>query len=167
MKNTTLAGIIETMQKVQASVHQRSSGLATILAYAAAALITVMAVSQLFAYESMATALAVLLPDGLTRSASVVTALIVILEVFALPYLLPVAVSRLAWLCALVMSWLVPLVWLAIMFVALGAGETALAVPVFGAKLDLDLGIVPVCLMLGLLSVIATITTIDHRQRRG
>lgn len=155
------------MQRIQAFVHQRSSRLATWLAYATAGLITAMVVLQLFAFESMAGALAVLLPEGLVRSAPVIAAFIVILEVFALPYFLPVAVSWLAWRCALVMSWLVPLVWLAIMFVALGIGDVGLAVPIFGTKLDMDLGVVPVCLMLGLLSVIATITTIDYRQRQG
>lgn len=155
------------MGRIQASVRQRHSALGIWLSYIAAGMLVLMVVLQLFSYESTVEMLASLIPDTFAFSAPAITAIIVTLEVFSLPYLLPVAVSRLAWQCALVMSWLVPLLWITLMLMALSPVETTGLVPIFGATLAMDLGTGSVCIMLALLSVIATVTVSDYAPRQG
>ena len=154
------------MKRIHASVYHRSTRLATVLAYGTAAVLVVMLALQLFSYESLGNALLVLLPTGFIRSVPVITALLVIIELFALPYFLPIALSPLARYCALACAWLVPLLWIGLMMVGLDPALTA-TVPLFGTKLGLDMGVVPVCLMLVMLSCVATISSLDYRQHKS
>jgi len=154
------------MRKVTAHLYKRSDAFVERLAYVAAFLITIMLVSQLFSYDSMVDSLGVLLPAAWARSLPVILALVVVVELFALPYFLPIALSRLARICAAVCSWLVPLGWMAIMYIALGNGVQA-SVPLLGGHLDIALGVVPVCLVFILLVFVGAISSFDAKSRRS
>jgi hypothetical protein len=77
-----------------------------------AALFAVMAVAQLFTYETFANVLGDLWLPGGTTSSHIMAALIVIYEVFALPFLLSMRLSLAMRIVSMVSGWLVVAVWL-------------------------------------------------------
>lgn len=102
--------ILDDMNQVTATIFRRS-GKHQIYSLALACAFVVMALLQLFSLEDMPTALSVLLPAGFVMNTHALMALIVVIEVFAIPYFLPIALSPLARLCAAICALLTPLVW--------------------------------------------------------
>ncbi len=154
------------MKKVEAHLYKRSANLANGLAYAAAFVIVVMLVLQLFGYSDTLDSLGTLLPAEWVKPLPIILALIVVIELLALPYFLPLALSRLARICAAACAWLTPLMWLGIMCIGLASNVQA-SVPLLGDHPDIPLGILPVCLMLLLLSIVGTVTSLDINFRRA
>ena len=83
-----------------------------------AGVLAVLALAQLFSFEAFIDILPAALYMGFGASAALVAPLIVVVEVFSLPYLLRMAVSpALRWV-SLVFGWLVPLFWLGVAVIA-------------------------------------------------
>ena len=99
-----------------------------------------MLVSQLFAFERMySIVLAYGLP-GSTVMATVVTALIPLLEVAALPFLFSMLVSKRVWQWSRAAAVAAPLLWVAIVgFIGISSHHLA-QVGMFGAKAPLHFG---------------------------
>lgn len=121
-------------------------------AWVYAAVLVAMILSQLFAFEKFIPLIeAYRLPGG-EGIAALVASIIVILEVFSLPYLLRMPLSPLARLCSMVGSVVVPFVWL-----LLGIGAFALGLTnagIFGPKVDVSAAMQTVfAILLGGLSV--------------
>ncbi len=153
------------MKKITSRLYIRKDRLASALSYGAAFVIVVMLTLQLFGYDMMTDILGVLLPAGWVRSLPVILAVIVVIELLSLPYFLPIALSKLARIFAWIFAWLVPLVWLGVMFIALDSVEQA-TVPLFGNHVDIPLGLPSVSMMFLLLAVVGTLTSLDIKARR-
>ncbi len=82
------------------------------IAYAYAGILTILALAQLFTFNEFLTLLEAFLLPGGAPVAHLVGGLIVVSEVFALPFLLRLKVSPLMRAVSMVLGWLVPLVWL-------------------------------------------------------
>jgi len=87
-------------------------------AYMYAGLLTVFAVSQLFKFEEFIEIIQSFGFVGSDSGAHLFASLIVVAEVFALPFLLGLRLSPAMRLGSMVMGWLVPALWLYLSFVA-------------------------------------------------
>lgn len=85
------------------------------VAWGAAALILVMAVAQLFAFEDFPAVIDDFWLPFDDRASQLIAALIVTLEVTALPFLLSMRVSPLARMTSMVAGWMLVVVWLALL----------------------------------------------------
>lgn len=88
------------------------------VAWVYAAILVVMALGQLFAFEKFIPLLQEYHLVGGNGTATLAAALIAILEVFSLPFLLRMPLSPLMRWCSLVCSVLVPIAWLGLSIVA-------------------------------------------------
>ena len=79
-----------------------------------AAVILVFVVAQLFSFEDFMTLLDSFVLPGGSRTAQILAAVIVIAEVFALPFLLRMRLSPAMRVVSMVCGWLVALIWLAL-----------------------------------------------------
>jgi len=106
-----------------------------------AGLYTVYAVTQLFSFEDFTLLTTSFNLFGSAVLSTVLASLIVVGEVFALPYLLRIRVSPLMRVFSMICSWSVALVWLT---VSLWLVSTVNAVPslgLFGGLLDVEPGL--------------------------
>lgn len=103
-------------------------------AWGYAALITVMVVGQLFNFEDFIPAIGELQLPGMEAYAAVIAAIVVITEVFALPFLLRMSLSPLMRWVSLVCSVLVAIGWLKLSILAVM--NDGVKVPLLGTKLE-------------------------------
>ena len=103
-------------------------------AWGYAALITVMVVGQLFNFEDFIPAIGELQLPGMEAYAAVIAAIVVITEVFALPFLLRMSLSPLMRWVSLVCSVLVAIGWLKLSILAVMSD--GVTVPLLGTKLE-------------------------------
>jgi len=141
------------------SLHRRGTGM--YVAVVAAALLIIMAVAQLFAYEKFPGALTQSLA---TTSSSIqitlLAALLVVFEVAAVANFVDVPLSRLARWCSRLCGLLVPVSWIAIM-IAKKSGESA----ILGAKVHLAVGFVSYGFMVMLLVLAIAVIVFDVRRQ--
>jgi len=105
-----------------------------------AGLYTIYAVTQLFSFEDFVLLTKSFDLFGSAILSTVLASLIVIGEVFSLPYLLRIRVSRLMRVFSMVCSWFVAIIWL---IISLWLVSTINAVPslgLFGGLLDVEPG---------------------------
>lgn len=150
------------MKKIAPTIQERSSPRQR-LSLALAGFFTLIAVLQLFWFEDLPGELSVLLPSNWAQASIVVAALLVIGEVLAAAYFLPIALSSLARWCVRVIAWVVPLAWIALMVPALIGGQAA-NVAYLGAKLDIPLGWGHVVIMALVFVSVVMVTTGDMRK---
>lgn len=105
-----------------------------------AIVLLVMAVAQLFRFEKFIPIIeAYQLPGGHTM-AVMVAALIVVIEVFALPFLIRMRLSPLMRFCSMACGVLVGILWFLLMIRPLFGNATAQYAGLFGDRLDIPLG---------------------------
>lgn len=105
------------------------------VAWVYVAVLTVMALGQLFAFEKF---IPLIEKYGVTESiATVLASLIVIIEVFAVPFLLRMRLSLLMRWVGLVFGLLVPVVWIVLSFVAITSGTSVANGGILGAKVSI------------------------------
>ncbi len=151
------------MKRIEATVYYRTSRFGQGLAYLAAFILLMMALMQLFDFEKTRDALEVLLPAGMVKSILPLASLMVVMEVFALPYFLAVPLSKLARWCALGCAIVVPLAWIAVMIAGLEFKGSN--VPMFGSIIQLPLGIGSLLFALVVLALVMSVAVRDRRQQ--
>jgi hypothetical protein len=105
------------------------------LAWVYAALLTVMVVGQLFEFENFIPAIEVFGLPGGAAMATLFSGLIVMTQVFALPYLLGMPLSTLMRWVSLACGILVPIAWIKLALWDMTNGAM-MDIPMFGTKLD-------------------------------
>jgi len=141
----------------------KRSGWHQILALLIAAILTLMAVLQLFWYEDLSNEISVLLPIECVQTSMVIAAAFVITEVLAIAYFLPLALSALARWCLRVVALAVPIAWIGVMKYALLSEQAANAV-YLGAKFDIPLNWWHVIAMTLLLIAAGVVVAQDLRK---
>lgn len=141
----------------------RRTGSTYIGALAIAAVFTVLSVLQLFWYEEFIGRLALLLPAGVASFAPVVAAFIVIAEILAITYFLPLALSKLARTAAALLAVVAPIVWLVLLTSTL-AQQRAATTTYLGSAVDGGLVWWSVLPMLVLLSAVVALIAHDTRS---
>lgn len=135
-------------------------GLALWVALIAAGIVIVLAVAQLFAYETFSDVLVHNLSlSSASSQVAIITGLIVVAEVVAVAQLLDVPLSRLGRWCSRLAGLFVPVAWMAIMIVK-GSGDSSL----FGSKIHMPIGVVSYGLMALLLILVLIVMIIDIRR---
>jgi hypothetical protein len=134
-------------------------------AWGYAALITVMAVGQLFNFEDFIPAIGELQLPGMEAYAAVIAAIVVIAEVFALPFLLRMPLSPLMHWVSLACSVLVAIGWLKLSILAIM--NDGVTVPLLGTKLELLLIEPSVALVLSLVMTAIALFIVHGMRPRG
>lgn len=147
--------------KIHASYGPGRSRSASVVALAAAGMLVVMLVAQLYAYEDMAHAVSALLPAGDTRSLYAGAALLVIAELLSLPYLLGMYLSRLMRYCSAATAFGVSGFWLFASFTNAHAENSGL----FSSSAVVPGGILPAAWTAGLFFLVAATIAFDSRFR--
>ncbi len=114
------------------------SELAKRAAWAHAALLVVMAVGQLFAFEKFLPLISSYWLPGGAGTAALLAGVTVISEVFALPYLLRMPLSPLMRVLGVVCSFIVPILWIVLSMVALTSTYTIDNGGIFGTKVSVS-----------------------------
>ncbi len=133
-----------------------------------AGLLTLMVLGQLFAYEKFPALLeAYQLPGGVA-TAHLLAAVIVISEVFALPFLLRMKTSPLMRYKSMACSWLIAVIWLTLGIILTFANPAVANVGLLGAKMQLEPGIWALCVPIGMviLSIWASWGMWPHTLRK-
>lgn len=125
------------------------------VAWLYAAILVVMTLGQLYAFEKFIPIIQEYGLPGGEATATLVAAVIVIVQVFALPFLLRMPLSPLMRLCSLVFSVLAPVIWLTLSIVGLGATNIDNA-GILGEKVD-----VPVVLQAAMVAVLAVLAGVS------
>lgn len=128
------------------------------VALAYAAVLVVMAVAQLFKFEEFVPILASFGLGGGERTAQILASVLVVAEVFALPYLLRIYVSPLFRIVSMLLGWLVVLLWAYLILTVLGSVNAVTDAGFLGTAIEVPFGwwnIIIVFLM-ALLMAIAT-----------
>lgn len=100
-------------------------------------LLTVLVLCQLFTFDKFLTLLGTFgLPGGAVM-ARFVGSLVVISEVFALPFLLELNLNKLMRVSSMVFSWLAPLIWLKLALWLIFTNNTVSNIGLFGTIADL------------------------------
>lgn len=155
---TVMSVYTECMKRIIPTVFHRN-GLHLYLSLALGGVMLVLTLLQLFSYEDMPSVLSVLLPNDWISNASIVMACIVTIEVFAIPYFLPLALSPLARLCSAVFALFVPLVWAMVNAYAVAVGQdgnagfTSPKLPLHASFVSVSAKIVLFCAVVGLMIV--------------
>ena len=116
------------------------SKLTWVLSLLAAAFLIILAVSQLFKYESFSDELSTALPGISATSSHMLAALLVIGEIFALPFLLGMLLSPAMRVVSMLLGWLVTATWLSIAVQGALSGNSAVRAGLFGATVSLPAG---------------------------
>ena len=142
----------------------RSSGMHRILSYCLSTILVGMLVLQLYTYDEFSEAFTVLLPASASPQLVMLTpALIVIIELIALSYALPLYLSRLARIVARVATCGVPTIWAIILLLPLARSQAGVY-PLFSTKIPLSIDIVSLLPLLLLTALIATVVYMDVRR---
>jgi hypothetical protein len=123
-----------------------------------AAVITVMVVAQLFSFEDFPAVIASLWLPGGEVMAHIFSAVLVVCEVFMLPFLLSLPLSQLFRVVSMVLGWTAALLWL---FLALWENITTYTIPnsgILGATVPLPVGWWSVFYALALASLVAWVS---------
>jgi hypothetical protein len=114
---------------------------AKIVAWVLAGLLVVMVIAQLYAFEDFIPLISInYFPSSSYGLASLVGCLIVLCEVFALPFLLRMALSPLMRWFSLVCSVAAPLLWLGLTFFAIISNQFVDNYGLLGSKVHLHTG---------------------------
>lgn len=123
-----------------------------------AGLLVIMVLGQLFTFEEFVALLGAYQLPGGDRAALVSGSAIVVLEVFALPFLLSLPLSRAFRWVSLACGWLVSLTWLLLSLWAVLTGPSIATIGLIGTVLPITVGWWAVCISLAL-GVIAAWTS--------
>jgi len=137
-----------------------------VLGMAVAGWVTIMAVSQLFKYEDFPGVIDKLWEAGGSGAAHVLAAVIVVCEVFALPFLLNMKVSPIVRVVSLVCGWFTVGVWLAIALWQVAASSTVINQGYFGATIPIANDWLALVLALLLATGVASMTILMYRNRK-
>jgi len=108
----------------------------TIIATFYAAILTVMAVAQLYSFDTFTEHMASLgLPGGIAMG-YFLASFIVVAEVFALPFLLRMRISPAFRVFSMLLGWIVPVVWLKVSIWMVATYSDAVTVGFFGTVVD-------------------------------
>lgn len=144
----------------------RTTQIHQYISYCLSALLVGMLVLQLYTFDEMADIFAVLLPATISpQFAVVLPALIVIVELAALSYALPLYLSRLARLVTRIATIIVPIFWIALLWLPLARLQAGVY-PFFGTKLPLSIDSVsflPV-IVLSIFTAVLVYFDITHRR---
>lgn len=110
-----------------------------------AALLVVMVVGQLFSFEKFIPLIESFGLPGGHGTATAVAGMIVVSEVFALPFLLRMWVSPLLRVVSMVLGWAVPFMWIVLTVWMNTAATMTQNVGIFGTKVVLPVGWWAVC----------------------
>jgi hypothetical protein len=125
------------------------------IAYFYAFILIIFVLTQLFTYDDFLKLLeSFLLPGGIP-TAHVVGAIIVISELFALPFLLQMSLSPLMRVISMVLGWVVPVIWLKLSLWLIFTTSTIINIGYFGTVFNLVPGwwAVFFSIALGILSI--------------
>lgn len=110
------------------------------MAYAYTALLTVLVLCQLFTFDEFLNLLVGFNLPGGEVMANLVGSLIVISEVFALPFLLKIDLSPLMRIVSMVFSWIIPAIWLKLAIWLVANGNYGVNFGLLGTLVDLNIG---------------------------
>ena len=150
------------MRHVEATIFRRS-GAQLWLSLAIAFVFVCFTLLQLFSFEDMTSVIQVLLPANTSINAQVLITFIVVLEVFAVPYFLPIALSPLARICAGVCAVIVPVVW-GVLNVSAVASNQAANAGFVSPKIHLDAGAISIAFLTLLLVFTLVLMYLDRRS---
>ncbi len=119
-------------------------------AYLYAVILVVIVLAQLFTFEKFTTLMISFNFLGGEMSGRLATSLIVIFEVFALPFLLRLRLSKLMRVTSMVFSWLVPLFWLKSSLWVLLTNDSIVNIGLLGTAVKLPPGWWAVCVSIAL-----------------
>jgi len=128
------------------------------VAYLYAFILVVFALSQLFTFDEFTKLFNTFSLPGGEVAARLVASMIVICEVFALPFLLRLKLSSLMRIVSMVMGWLVPLIWLKLSLWQLIFDNSVANMGFLGTIVTLVPGLwtIFICLAIGLLAAWAS-----------
>lgn len=132
-------------------------------AWACAALITVMLVSQLFSYEDFPSTLDVILPINDQPLVHLLAALVVIAELFALPYLLSMYIAPLMRVVSAVFGVLATGFWLIVSLTSAHAANSGL----FSTTLKIPGGVLAAVWSLAVFGLLASVIYVDSKFRHA
>lgn len=123
-----------------------------------AVILLIMAVAQLFSFEKFIPLVEGFGLPGGHGTAALVASVLVIIEVFALPFLLRMRLSPLMRIVSMVCGWLVVAAWLKLAIWANIAGSSMDNMGIFGPSLMLPVGwwVIPYVVALGILAAWAS-----------
>lgn len=124
-----MKSFVSAQQSPSVSAYARALGVSY------AGLLTILALAQLFTFEDFIEILPAAVGAPNSQYAGLLAPLIVVCEVFALPYLLRMSVSPAFRGVSMVFGWLVPLFWL---IVAITGGVMALNTGILGSLVMMD-----------------------------
>lgn len=147
-----LVGMVAFAQTTQALKSRNETAQSVALFYAG--LLVVMAVGQLFSFEKFIPLLESFGLPGGHGTATAIAGMIVVSEVFVLPFLLRMWVSPLLRVVSMILGWIVPLLWILLTVWLNVTATMAESVGIFGTKVALPVGWWAVCyaVALGILS---------------
>ena len=122
-------------------------------AWVYAAILTVMAVVQLYAFEDFVPLMASYGLPGGYGSASLIACLIVFTEVFAVPFLLRMPLSPLMRWMSLACSVTAPFIWVKLAAIGIISGSTAVNSGLLGTKVAIHAGVLSLVVALVLLTL--------------
>ncbi|USN96964.1 MAG: hypothetical protein H6797_02110 [Candidatus Nomurabacteria bacterium] len=122
-------------------------------AWVYAAVLTVMAVAQLFAFEDFVPMMANYSLPGGHGTAILFACLIVFTEVFAVPFLLRMPLSQLMRWVGLACSVLAPLMWVKLAVVGIVGGSTVVNSGLLGTKVTIHAGVLSLIVSIVLLAL--------------
>lgn len=145
----------------------RTTQIHQYISYCLSALLVGMLVLQLYTFDELADTFAVLLPATISPQFPIVLpALVVIIELAALSYALPLYLSRLARLVARIATIIVPIFWIALLWLPLARLQAGVY-PFLGTKLPLPIDSVSF-LPVVVLSIFTTVLVyLDTTRRRS
>ena len=126
------------------------------VALAYAVVLVIMAVSQLFKFEEFFPLLASFGLGGGERTAQILASVLVVAEVFALPYLLRMYLSPLFRIVSMLLGWLVVLLWAYLILTVLGSVNSVTDAGYLGTAIEVPFGwwnVLYVVLLGGLMAV--------------
>lgn len=139
------------------------------IAYAYAAVLVALVLCQLFTFDGFLSLLSGFDLPGGEVAARLTGSIIVVIEVFALPFLLGMNLSPLMRIISMVLGWLVPLAWLKLSFWLIITSSAASNIGFLGTLVRVTPGwwAVFVCLALGIMAAWASwgMWPIERRKR--
>ena len=149
------------MKTIQATILWRN-GVYQWGALALAGVSTLLLTLQLFSYDMMAQPFGRLLPKQMVPAIEIIMAGIVVLELGAIAYFLPLALSKLARAIGAVSAVLVPLVWIVLTWH--GLHNTGAKAVMFGTKFAIGVNWWQVVFMFALFAATIWLIAADRRR---
>ena len=149
--------------KIQPSHGVTRNKRTTVYALIGASMLVAMLAAQLFAYEDFAVVLSAIMPESDTRLHTVMASCIVFAELFALPYLLGMYLSKLMRLVSALLGFFIAGFWLFASLTNAHAGNSGL----FSATFDVPGGLIAATWSIVLFGLICKVLFADSRFRHA